>query len=183
MAKLLFGEAEVLAVWPMLDDDIAAIMLPLFNVVVPVVWLEGEDGGGTATFPLIRVVVTAFVVSMLLLDSENVYTLMVPLDKTVETTDPLDLPPDALLITELNGPGVVVSDFDADVVLSNLVVPLLISFEGMPLGVDMGPTMIEVLEEVIAEPAGLVVVTGKIVVDSEHGQDTTMVFVIVALDP
>lgn len=43
--------------------------------------------------------------------------------------------------------------------------------------------MIDVLEDVIIDPAGLSVVKGTMVVDSEHGQDISTVFVMIVLEP
>lgn len=43
--------------------------------------------------------------------------------------------------------------------------------------------MIEVLEDVITDPAGFVVVKGTMIVDSEHGQDITTVLVMILLKP
>ena len=61
--------------------------------------------------------------------------------------------------------------------------PLLVSFDGCPLGVETGTTTIDVLEEVKVEPAISVPVTGIMAVDSEQGHETTTVFVIVVLEP
>lgn len=61
---------------------------------------------------------------------------------------------------------------------------MLVSFDGKPFGtVDTGTTMIDVLEDVIIDPAGFVVVKGTMVVDSEHGQDITTVFVMMVFKP
>lgn len=108
--------------------------------------------------------------------------LTVPLEMIVEITGPLNIKSE--LVVELSSPVIITAVPGEEAVCSELEDPTLLSLDGMSLGiVGTGTTMIDVLADVTTDPAIFVVVKGTMEVDSEHGQDMTMVFVPVVLEP
>jgi len=107
--------------------------------------------------------------------------LTVPLEMIVEITGPLNMKSE--LVVELSSPVIITAVPGEEGVCSELEDPTLLSLDGMSLGIVGTGTTIDVLADVTTDPAIFVVVKGTMEVDSEHGQDMTMVFVLVVLEP
>ena len=143
----------------LLEEDVRVTTLPLGNVVLLVIRSECGAEVIMATLPLGRVVVLA---GLLLPEGlpgrDSVYTLTVAVDIVIEITDPLGLPLELATVVALSWPVTITSVLDVGSVLSDLENLTLVPFGGIWLWIEAGITMIEILEEVIMEPAGLVVV-------------------------